>query len=453
MICLLSFLSIIDRLLFIEESWGFDMAEKLKVRKGILSNWLRWVEPWYLVYALLGVIIAGLIPVLFPLQVGQAGSPSEVGWVIAAVSLGGLSAPVWGAITDRYRVHRGALIVGLMLTALGLLAFAYSSRPVLWIGLALVLSVGAAGASTVANLFIVEVHPKAEWDERIGWLQTFYGLGQVVGLLMAGLLSKMDLRIGLLIAAGMAAVGVILGWLTTKTPKKQPEEHPVLLHAARHAESTVHSPQRFFHHFSINGVKQLGGLLGSRYGLFLMVWLLTFSGSAAVFSQYPLLMKNLFGITPDVSSVAFGVMAGLGLALYTPAGNWSVRYGAARILRISLVMRLAAFAGLFALSFSQFGFQDGFALLAFTLVVFAWSLMSVTGTALAAALSPVEEGEGIGIFNAVNALAGVIGAALGGWVAGRWGYAATALVAVIGVTCGLLLSIWLKENKTGNLAT
>jgi predicted MFS family arabinose efflux permease len=46
----------------------------------------------------------------------------------------------------------------------------------------------------------------------------------------------------------------------------------------------------------------------------------------------------------------------------------------------------------------------------------------------------------MGIFNAVNALSGVIGAALGGWVAGNWGYTAISIMAVAGVASGLFLS-------------
>ncbi len=56
----------------------------------------------------------------------------------------------------------------------------------------------------------------------------------------------------------------------------------------------------------------------------------------------------------------------------------------------------------------------------------------------------------MGIFNAVNALSGVIGAALGGWVAGVWGYATTSIIAVAGVASGLILSYLFrgKESKS-----
>ena len=410
------------------------------------KGWLKWIEPWYWAYALLGAVIAGLIPVLLPLRVGQSGNPSQVGWVMAAVSLGGLSAPLWGVLTDRYRLHRWVLIFGLFLTAFGLTIFAFSGQATIWFVMALILSVGAAGASTVANLFVVEMHPKPEWDERIGWLQTFYGLGQVVGLLLAGFLSRINLNVGLLTGAALSIAAVLLSWLTARTPPKRLDHKPVLLHTSRHAEWTIHSPQRFFHHVSLNGIKQFSVVLRSRFGLLLVIWLLTFAGSAAVFSQYPLLMQKVFGITPDISSVAFGVMAGLGLTLYTPAGNWSERFGSVPILRVSLVTRLLAFIVLLALGFSHIGFQGWLALVAFAFVVFAWSLMSVTGTTLAADLSPVGEGEGMGIFNAVNALAGVIGAALGGWVAGNWGYATTSIVAVAGVTSGLILSLLFRKK-------
>ena len=40
-------------------------------------SWRKWIEPWYVVYAMLGAVIAGLIPISLPLRVDQDGNPSS----------------------------------------------------------------------------------------------------------------------------------------------------------------------------------------------------------------------------------------------------------------------------------------------------------------------------------------------------------------------------------------
>jgi DHA1 family tetracycline resistance protein-like MFS transporter len=408
----------------------------------------RWVEPWYLAYALLGATAAGLTSILLPLAVSHTGSATHIGLVMAAVNLGGLTAPLWGGLADRYRLHRWLLAGGLLVTAGGLAVFPFTTRPAVWFALALLQGIGAASAATVANLFVVETHPKREWDERIGWLQTFYGGGQVVGLLLAGAFSSADLRIGLLVAAGLAALGALLGLATAHTPPKpKGEPRPVLLHPARHGEWSLSSPQRLFHHLTARTLKVLSVAVRSPFGLFLLAWLLAFGGSAAIFSLYPVLMQQLFGLAPGVSSSVFALAAGLGLLLYSPAGIWADRWGPGWVLRAGFGLRLLALAGLLGLGLVQFGGTSWLALGAFVLVVLSWSLLSVSGTALTARLSPVGEGEGMGIFNAVTAAAGVLGSALGGWAAGLWDYNAAVVMALAGVALGLLLAIGIRAKS------
>jgi MFS family permease len=399
------------------------------------------VEPWYLAYALQGATVAGLTPILLPLAVSRTGNAAHIGLVMAAVSLGGLSAPLWGGLADRYRLHRWLLAGGLVLTAGSLAAFPFTTQPGVWFILALLQGIGAAAAATVANLFVVEGHPKREWDERIGWLQTFYGGGQVAGLLLAGALSATHLRTGLLVAAGLTALGALVGLSTAHTPPRPKRgPRPVLLHPARHGEWSLSSPQRLFHHLTARTLKVLGTALRSPFGLFLLAWLLAFGGSAAVFSLYPVLMQQLFGVAPGVSSSVFALAAGLGLLLYSPAGTWSDRWGPARVLRAGFGLRMLAVAGLLGLGLVQFGGASWLALGAFLLIVLSWSLLTVSGTALTAKLSPVGEGEGMGIYNAVTAVAGVLGSVLGGWAAGLWSYNAASAMAAGGVALGLLLS-------------
>jgi DHA1 family tetracycline resistance protein-like MFS transporter len=415
--------------------------------------WGRWVEPWYLAYALSGATTSGMAPILLPLEVSQTSAASHIGLVMAAFSLGGLTAPLWGNLADRHRLHRWMLFGGLLITTIGLVVFPLTTNKSAYLGLALLQSMGAAAAATVANLFVVEVHPQDEWDERIGWLQTYFGGGQVAGLLLAGALTQVGLHTGLLVAAGLTLLAALIGWFTTSTPLSVHVSRPVLLHPGLHSEWIGGSPQRFYHHLSLKTVRQLGLVFGSPFGIFIIVWLVAFTGSAAFFSFYPVLMNQLYGVAPGLSSAGFALAAGMGLSLYSPAGRWSDRFSPAKVLKAALGVRLLAFVSLLALGVTHTG-QAWLVLLSFLFIVLAWSLLSVSGTALTAQLSPVGEGEGLGIFNAATALAGTIGAVLGGWVSGYWGYNGAIALAMVGVAFGLVFTFakqaTLLRDKTGD---
>jgi len=53
----------------------------------------------------------------------------------------------------------------------------------------------------------------------------------------------------------------------------------------------------------------------------------------------------------------------------------------------------------------------------------------------------------MGIFNATTAIAGVIGAVLGGWAAGLWGYNSIVILALLGVSLGLGLSFLASRQE------
>jgi DHA1 family tetracycline resistance protein-like MFS transporter len=401
---------------------------------------MRWVKVWYVSYALLGLGSAGLIPILLPLIVGRQDEAAHVGFVMAAFSLGGLTAPVWGELADRFGLHQWLLVGGLICTGGGAIVFSFALTFALWISLALVIGIGLAAASTVANLFIVEAHPQDEWDARIGWLQTFYGGGQVLGLVLAGLIGQTAPEKGLWIAGATAAIAIIPALSGTRQESNLITHlRPVLSRPVHHSEWPAGSPQHLYHHLSLKGFRMTISSIESPFALFLVAWLLSFSGTAAFFSLYPILMEKVYGILPGPSSVGYAVSAGLGLLLYAPSGIWSTKRGPLSILRYALAFRIAAFLSLTILAIQPFPGRAWFALLSFLIVVLAWSLLSVGSSALVAFLSPKNEGEGMGIFNGITSLSGVIGAALGGLVASRWGYTAIPIMGIAGVALGFLL--------------
>ena len=399
------------------------------------------METWYLAYALMGTTIAGLAPILLPIYVSRSGSAAQVGLVMAAFSIGGLTAPVWGALADNYRLHRVLLAGGLFLIAAGLGLFPFTISLAAWLWLAFVQSMGAAGAATIANLFVVEAHPKNEWDRRIGWLQTFYGFGQVVGLFIASVFSSAGQSEGLFLAAGLTLLAILPGWFATHTPSVPPHRRPRLPQPVRHAEwPASSSPLRLYHYITVGAIRKIEKTERLPFARFLLSWLLSYTGSAAVFSFYPVLMRKAYGVPPYLSSLGFAVAAGLGLVLYIPAGKLSDSFGADRILKAALGVRLLAVIGLIFLGLTHFRERGWLALAGFSLVVLSWSLLSVSGTALTAQLAPSgnEEGGAIGIFNAVTAFSGVLGAALGGLAANYWGYVAVPVMAAAGVGLGLI---------------
>nr|MDA8087807.1 MFS transporter [Nitrospiraceae bacterium] len=347
------------------------------------------METWYLAYALMGTTIAGLAPILLPLYLSRSGSAAQVGLVMAAFSIGGLTAPVWGAVADKYRLHRILLAGGLFLAAAGLGIFPLAISPAAWLWLAFMQSVGSACAATIANLFVVEAHPKSEWDRRIGWLQTFYGSGQVIGLFIASIFSREGQSAGLFLAAGLTFLGILPGWFATHTPDVPPHRRPRLQQPVRHAEWPASgSPLRFYHYITLGAIREIKKAERLPFVRFLLSWFLSYTGSAAVFSLYPVLMRKAYGVPPYLSSLGFAVAAGIGLALYIPAGKLSDSLGAKKIFQAALGVRLLAAIGLLLLGGTHFTDSSWFALAGFSMVVFSWSLLSVSGTALTAQLAP-----------------------------------------------------------------
>jgi predicted MFS family arabinose efflux permease len=80
------------------------------------------------------------------------------------------------------------------------------------------------------------------------------------------------------------------------------------------------------------------------------------------------------------------------------------------------------------------------ALTGYVVLVLAWPLLGVSGTALAAQLAPGEKGEALGLFNACSSLAGAAGAFLGGWAMETVGYGRVCMVATAIVALAALCS-------------
>ena len=116
-----------------------------------------------------------------------------------------------------------------------------------------------------------------------------------------------------------------------------------------------------------------------------------------------------------------------------------LRGGARPVLQVGLAARTIAIA-ILAVAFLSGIAGVPLALAGFVVLVMAWPLLGVSGTALAALLAPAEKGEALGLFNASSSLAGAVGAFLGGWATETVGYGTVCLVGAVVVGLAALCS-------------
>src|ERR1700684_3236048 len=143
----------------------------------------RWIEPWYVAYAILRALASGPAVILIPLAgIARGGSATQIGATIAAQNVGALFAPFWGWLSDRFKDYRPIFFGGFLLIGAGFLGFALTENASIGLLSAFLIGFGTGASNTVACLFVVEFTPASEWGQRISWLQTFNAIGSVLGL-------------------------------------------------------------------------------------------------------------------------------------------------------------------------------------------------------------------------------------------------------------------------------
>lgn len=428
------------------------------------------VEPWFAPFALVNGAAVGLTPILLPV-VAARGGLGHVGLVMGAFHLGAFAAPLAGSLADRYHAYRALATACAAIAALSLWLFPLAGPPA-QVLLALGDGAGFAGAVTIANLLVVERRPKAEWNRRLGWLETALTVGQGGALVLAAWLSGLSTREALLIGAVVPAAAIPLALLLippmppvtvrpggatargaaaarpTAVPTEATTAEPPVTDPAQRASHRLASighvgewgpasPSRAHHlHQRHRPLAGLPALFGGGFAWMLAAWIPAYAGSAVVFSLYPVLFLHAFGIATNASAVAFAVIVFASLPLFALAGRVIQRRGPTAAIagafaaRVFLLTALAAFA-------AAGHVPAVLPLAAFAGIVFAWSFLSVASPGLTGQLKPDAEGDAQGLLNASSGLAGLLGSVTGGLAASLWGYPAALAIGAAATTVGL----------------
>ncbi len=413
---------------------------------GILRS--RYIEKWYWGFLLQGAIVLGLAPILIPLIVGGKKGAVEAGFVVAAFYLGQLAAPLLGELADRFRLYKVIYLGSYIVMGVSVLGFVLAEHTMVWLLLALVIGLSAGAGNTLSAMYIVEVVPHEEWDQRIGWLQTFYGSGQALGLFaaaaFAGGADYGMVFAGLLMLPGFLISRVTVPVIKSKIPQ---QEHRHIPHHFSRRTRSILAPFHYYQVVTRIALRDFGREIYGRFGLLLLSWFLVTLGMWLFMNLYPLLMDKSYGISAGVSATYYAVFATVGAFVYAPSGMLGQKIGNAKVVFTGIVMLFLSLLGLTVLCY--IGKAEWWLLVpaAFAMIPIAWSPLIVGGTALASELTPFGQGEGLGLFNGSFALSSVIAAVLAGVIAHSWSYPMVTFAATVFAGSGMLLFVPLLRKK------
>jgi MFS family permease len=403
--------------------------------------------PWHFAYLILGLLTSGMLPFLLPLMLADTSRQLEmVAYVTGAYNVGLLAAPAFGKLAERQHWYRPIFFGGFISLGLAFAIFPFVSGLLPWFALALLIGAGAGAAATVATLFVVNFSPRTEWEPRIGWLQSFNGAGQLAGLVLGGAIAYGRYDIGFLFGAGLALLAVLVGGIglpagartsTTTNPLRCMPMQPLL--GSTQLGPGLGGLLHHSHHLQWTAGLRLSRALRGPFGRFLLAWSAYNLGVSAFFAYYPLIMRQSYGIPPAVTALTYAFAAGIGIFLFIIASRLAIRHGSRVIFQAGLGLRLFGFILLVVPLGIELPGQAEIALVGFVLVMLAWPVLSVSGTALAARLTPIGEGAAIGLLNASGALATIIGTFASGPLVLASGYEFVPLLAIGGLAIAELL--------------
>jgi multidrug resistance protein len=139
--------------------------------------------------AFVDMIGSSMILPLVPYYATRMGATGlAVGLILAAFSIGQLvSAPGWGRFSDRYG-RRPAIILGLLVSVVAYIVFAYAGSLALLLVSRFVQGIGA-GTVGVLQAYVADAMKEEDRAQSLGWLSAATSLGVVIGPAFGSLLT------------------------------------------------------------------------------------------------------------------------------------------------------------------------------------------------------------------------------------------------------------------------
>jgi MFS family permease len=403
----------------------------------VTLEWMsgRWLYAWTLGSTSFGG--ASLLVPLYAVQLGA--SPVELGVLAStAAIIGAPGAVLFGRLADQI-AHRRQLVLVTLATAAATLALI----PLLTDITALVaanagLWLVSASISPVLTMLVVDDAPEAAWNERIGRLNKWQGYGWAGGLVLG---TVWPLVGGRLVGAGAvtralfwvlaACAGVSFAAAIRTLPRPEPGAHVTserkvrrvarLLTRSSYAvrgTTFAFSPNRLYWTTRRIHPRRLVDRLDAGLVAYLAAAALFFTGFAAFWAPLPLYLTGS-GFDSGGIFLLYLVTSLTSAVSYEWAGRFASRYDVRLLQSGALAVRGVLFPA--TVAFTGFGIGTlGLAAagVGFAAIGLTWAVIAVAGMAIVTRLAaPSVRGEALGLYTALNAVAGGVGGVLGGWAA------------------------------------
>ncbi|MGE5379367.1 MAG: MFS transporter [Candidatus Saccharibacteria bacterium] len=422
-------------------------------------------EKWY--YSFLPNNMAGgstspLIP-LFVTE-GLAGTVGQVGLISALSSMASVpSFIMWGNVSDAIKRRRLFILIGFGGMALAMLMMALSMNFEQYAIANILLGLLSTAAAPVGTVLILESFKKEEWAKRLGDFSKVGGIGWVVGLVLGTVwLSTFSnipepalaMRALFLLAAGLSFLSMILALRWIREPDELVDRHE--LNGALNKvplfafERARYMPQRVVHVLKLSThnlrVQNFPSSL-RRYYLFTFI---IFTGFLTFYVALPTYLKQYVGMSSAEVFVIYVASSAVSALTYSQAGRWASRFGSKRLQAGAIFGRIFLFPSFFLITL--LGLPHAMLLAAFCilhgLLGFCWANISVSGSHIVSNICKQDcRAESTGMYNAMQGMATVAGALIGGFIAQYYGYEAMFITAPLFLVVGLLLLTRINTEK------
>lgn len=424
-----------------------------------------WLYSWSV-----GSVAFGTTSLLTPLYVVELGGDAFDLGILAAVAafVGIPGAVLFGKLADR-RGPRREYVLG----ALGVLAAMVVTIPMIDSITLVIVANGAVWFAFAAAMPVLTMHAVSNassnsWSERIAQLNKYQGVGWAFGLLLGTVWtgatglhvdSAEAIRTCFLAAGVLAVVGIVIGVrtippTTTGTPPKA-RRRIAVRRAGRFDIRSVTFPFTVSR-ADIAGVnpRRFSSRFTPRLAVYFIAVVGIFTGFSAFFAPLPAFLTGvgfdtesiflLYLISSLSSAITFGTVGRLASVHDVPiiqAAGLFTRGIAFPIVAIIGIVLGAGLSGFVAL------------IVVFSVIGVTWAIITVTAGTIVTALAPVAiRGEALGVYAALTAMAGGIGALLGGTIAAH-DFFTSFLVAGTLIVVGALMVARLRGRVTSGGAS